>query len=225
MQTSIQEAMPPGHGAPQPEPKPEDHIRLDRTRVTYVRNSDKEIAVDPKGQVIKTSAFSEIHASERTPQDPHFRVSFMQDGLPFDSNGNLVPDDGKMEPFVGLGVDGKPVTYYPLYTKAMRQIVEKKMKRIKSGLVSKAPSDDDVEEDVYAREVESEAVNIPDWLMGDIDYPFFMVNQAIKRRWGASMTSVPEAVRFLVFDVNPPVVLKERVADKYQRCLVVPASG
>jgi hypothetical protein len=222
MQTSIQEAMPPEYGAP-PELRPEDHIRLDKTRVTFVRHPDGEVAVDPKGQVIKTLAFSSVHSSERTPQDPYFNVSYMQDGLPFDGNGNLVSDDRRMEPFVGPGPDGKPITYQPLYTKAMRQIVEKKMRRIKAGVMSKAPSDDDIEEDVYAREAESDTINVPGWLMGHVDYPFFMVNQAIKRRWGASMTSVPEAVRFLVFDVNPPVVIKEKVADKYQRCLMTPA--
>ena len=61
---------------------------------------------------------------DRTPEDPHYRVAHFQGQtvngkivtLPFDSAGELIPDDGKTESWQGIGPDGKPITYFPART-------------------------------------------------------------------------------------------------------------
>jgi hypothetical protein len=217
MQGGIQEAMPPEYGS-MPELRPEDYIKLDKTRVVVVRDHDGNPAVDPKGQVLKTHAYSTIEASERTPEDPHFKVRYMLDGLPFDVNGDLVPDDGKRSPWDGLNSEGKKVTYHPLWTDAMRNIVKKKMRRIMEGIRSKAPADDDIEEDFLARETESDTINVPEWLKGKLNYPFHLVQPAVRRRWGLSLGSVAEVVRALVLEEK--VVDQTEVAEHFKRYLI-----
>jgi len=218
MQGSIQEALPPDYETASAPLNPQDYIRLDTTRVTFVRNSDGSIAIDPKGQQIRTHAYSTIEASERTPEDPFFLVRFIQDSLPFDANGNLVPDDGRRTTFVAPGPEGKPITYHPLWTDAMRKVLDKKMKRINAAARTKAPAEDDIEDDVNAREVESELVNPKDWLMGDAEYPFFLVQAAVKKRWGVSLRDAAEIVRFLVLEEQ--LIGKDDVAPKFKRYLV-----
>src|SRR5882672_5805467 len=216
-----QEAMPPEYGAPHPAAlRPEDHIRLDKTRVTFVKNSDGSIAIDPKGNHIRTGAYSTVEASERTPDDPHFNVRYMQDGLPFDANGNLVPDDGKTGPYQGMGPDGKMQTYRYLYDATTRKIVEKKMRRIVDGIRSKAPAEDDLEDDISAREIESDLVNVPEWAAGRASYLFHLVHAAVKKRWNVSLKDTAEIIRFLVLDDTGPHFAKEDIAAHFQRFLV-----
>jgi hypothetical protein len=218
---SIQETMPPAPDAYVPAADPRDYIRLDRTRVTYVRSADGSVAISPTGQVLKTESFSTIHSSERTPDDPWFSVVYVQDGLPFDSEGYLVPDDGRTQPFNGAGPDGKPMAFRPLYSREMRATVDKKMRRILASLRSRTPIEDDGE-DLNTHEVASD-VSIMDWLMGDADYPFHQIQPAVKRRWGASLPNIAEVVRFLVLEMN--VIPKEQVADYYKRYLLAPNAG
>lgn len=217
MQSTVQEAMPPEFSsAPAPELRPEDHIRLDKTRMTYVRDGTGAQAVSPEGKVIKVQDYSEVYGSERQPHDPWANVAFVQDGLPFDINGELVPDDGKTQPFQGMGPDGKLITYAPLYTKKMRDTVEKKMRRIKAGMKSKTPAPD---EDQYEDDTNSPVqINVTDWLMGDAEYPFFLIQHAVKERYSAGLTSVAEIVRFLI--IEQKVMKRELVADKFQRYLL-----
>lgn len=216
MQTGIHEKLPPPPPNPATALDPCDYIRLDLTRVTHVK-AEGDIAVDPKGQVLKTGAYSTIHASERTPEDPWFSVVYMQDDLPFDANGNLVKDDNRTAPFQGMGPDGKPITYHPLWTDAMRKTRDRKMRKIIEMQKSKSTVADDEPEDAEIEEIRSDAVNINDWLMGDMDYRWELVQRAIKRRFSVSLPSVSEGVRFLVYEAK--IMARENIADKYKRYL------
>jgi hypothetical protein len=50
--------------------------------------------------------------------------------LPFDVNGELVPDTGQDEPIVGINSEGKPHKYAPLWTPVMRQYLAAKKNRL-----------------------------------------------------------------------------------------------
>jgi hypothetical protein len=171
--------------------KPDQVIKLDRTRRRRIYNAE--------GKSSLIDDWSECHG-DRLPDDPHYHVHFFQDGLPFDAEGKLVPDDGKEGGWKGVGADGKPIDYRPLYTQAMRMKVMKKMTKHANGLQVSAPADDDLNEDVETREAASDEINLKSWLMGEIDVPFYMIVIAIKKRCSTAVASIPEAVRFLVME-------------------------
>ena len=191
------------------ETRPEDLIRLDRTRTRSGPGPGTTGSV-------RIPDYSTVHG-DRRPDDPHYRVSYFQDGLPFDNEGKLVPDDGKTESWEVKGSDGKPIVYSPLYDKAMRERLAKKIKRVMKGFKSAPPSDSDLAEDIDEREEEADEVNLPFWLDGQSDYQPFMVFAALKKRYGVSVHSVAEAVRFLILEKT--VMPKELVRPELRRHL------
>lgn len=195
-----------------PEVRPEDVIRLDRTRTTT--------GLDPWGKTMRIPDYSTVHG-DRREDDPHVRVVYMQDGLPFDGEGRLVPDDGRTGPWTvdAEASDGKPIkiNYRPLYDAAMRAKVKKKMDRLARTIKSAAPSADDLAEDIQEREAASDAINLTDWLQGDAECPPYMVYAAIKKRYGMSVTSIEAAVRFLIMDEQ--VMHGSQVRQEFQRHL------
>lgn len=151
----------------------------------------------------KSKTFSECRG-ERAPDDPDYRVAFRQGQrvgdemvlLPFDANGELVPDDGKTQPYAGI-VDSKPVMHHPLYTAAMRALVERKMQRLKSA----EPTPDAGDED-ESRSQNSlvEDVNFVSWLRGEVRYDWALLQVAAKARFSRVFTSKRELVTDLVLD-------------------------
>ena len=160
---------------------------------------------DPAIRFDKTKYFSEVRG-DRQPDDPHYRVAYFQSGLPFDVNGNLVPDDGRLDPYTGM-VDGKPVQHHPLYTPAMRELLEKKKARLAKGL---AAVEQEAHEDEDTLEQAAEDVNFPAYLRGESDYPWGQKREAALKRFSKRYTSEKELVRDLVLD--------ERVVPEDQVC-------
>lgn len=158
---------------------------------------------EPVIRLDRTKTFSECRG-ERAPDDPHYRVHFQQGQrvgkdmvlLPFDSEGNLVPDDGKTEPFQGL-VEGKPVTHYPLYNKAMRDLLELKKRR---GKAAQATGEEPVDENPDDETNLADEVNFVSWLKGDAKYEWSLLQVAAKQRFSRVFTSKKEMVVDLVMD-------------------------
>jgi len=154
----------------------------------------------------KSRPFSECRG-ERAPDDPHYRVHFWQGQilgrdivlLPFDAAGELIPDDGKTVDYPGL-VDGKPVMHKPLYSPAMRKLLELKKKRQK---VVEAPAGtedggDDAEGSNPGSLVDD--VNFVSWLRGEARYEWPLLQVAAKARFSRVFTSKKEMVADLVLD-------------------------
>jgi hypothetical protein len=149
--------------------------------------------------------FSECRG-DRQPDDPHYRVFYMQGEkvgkaivlLPFDSEGNLVPDDGKTEPWAGRDAEGKPLTHHPLYTPAMRELLAKKQRRLAS-LATKADEAEETgeQEDVVTV---SEDVNLLLYLQGKARYEWSIVQAAARQRYSRVFTSKKQLVEDLVLD-------------------------
>jgi hypothetical protein len=151
----------------------------------------------------KSKTYSEQHG-DCTPEDPFVHVKYWQGQLigkdmvllPFDANGELVPDDGKASPFMGT-VDGKPVQFMPLYSPAMRALVERKKKRGAAIAIKPAGEEDEDEEDLASR---SDEVNFVAWLKGEVDYHWNLLQMAGKRRYSTMWFNKKQMVTDLVMD-------------------------
>jgi hypothetical protein len=145
----------------------------------------------------RSKAFATVNG-ERAPNDPHAKVYFFQDGLPFDAHGNYVD---------GLVTEPK-----------LLALAERKLKKLAKASAPKDPAaiagepdglpgdqgdDDDGDESDEDRgpspsDPQDGDLNLQLWLMGQAQYQWFSVAAAISKRYGKRITSVTDAVLFLV---------------------------
>lgn len=170
--------------------------------------------------------YSECHG-ERTPEDPHFKVHYWQAFkvgkkkvlLPFDSRGELVEDDGRTEPWQGI-VEGRPVTFFPLYTQEMRDLVARlseKLKGGKNGAASRDADEESEEEDAPVGPTPSDDVdyvNFVSWLRGEVKYEPHLLFKAARARYHKNYTDIRQLVEDLVIDEKlvPEEALSPRLA-------------
>lgn len=181
----------------------------------------------------RSRPFSECRG-ERTTEDPYYHVAWFQGGqlkkgkivlLPFDAQGNLVPDDKKEGSWKGTNVEDKPVTYYPLWTQDMRDYLAMKEKRAEA-VAARTEEEDDVEN--LSTEELSEEVNFGAWLRGQAKYEWPLIQAAAKKRFGRIFNSKKQLVEDLVIDEK--VVPEAEVAAEFKKYLpdgagAVPVSG
>lgn len=146
----------------------------------------------------RTRPFASVHG-DRTPEDPLYRVAFMQGDLPFDSEGNLIPPPDEQEvKFKGLNVDSQEVWYHPLWTEARRDKLKQKTKRVRKATEEAERELLDAEDDVPADP--SEDVNLESWLRGEVQYPFYMLARACQLRFHVKIHTMRALVDCLVLD-------------------------
>jgi hypothetical protein len=172
-------------------------------------------APKPTLRLDRSKRFSTVHG-DRVPDDPHYKVHFWQDDLPFDVNGILVPDDGKTQDFSGVDTESKPVRYQPLYTEARRKKLEKRLARLTK--VARAPEPEELEEEAQANDASPEVkaamaseVNLESWLRGEVQYEPWMIFEAFKARYHRQTHKLGDVVTELVLDekiVRPEEVVK-----------------
>lgn len=165
----------------------------------------------------RSKYFSTV-VGDRLPDDPHYKVHFWQDDLPFDSQGELVPDDNRTGTWRAKTADQKDVEHTPLWTEKMRGKVEKKLARLNKATVSieddepvNAESEDD------ARKKAAEEVNIGSFLRGEVNYQKWALFEAVRARYGKRYTSIETLVNELVLDEK--VIPEEQLADRYKKHL------
>jgi hypothetical protein len=184
---------------------------------------------DPVIRLDRSRAFSECRG-ERTPDDPHYRVHFLQGGkmagklilLPFDSNGDLVPDDGKTEPYAGINSDGKPVTHRPLYDKDMRAYLDAKKKKMTAAAAPTDPTAIDegegdpsgIDEGTSAPEDE---VNFVSWLRGEARYQPHVLRAAAKKRYHKTYQNMIDLVEDLVLDEK--IIAEDELSPTWKKAL------
>lgn len=157
---------------------------------------------------------SEVHG-DRTPDDPHYRVCYWQDDLPFDARGELVPDDGKDKPWIGL-VEGKPIEFFPLYTPLRRQKRDAKLARLKSGKAALA-AEAEADAPAAAKAEPDDDINLEAWLRGEVDYEQFALLKAAKTRYSRNYTRLRDLVEDLVYDEK--ILPEDQVAPRLIRML------
>jgi len=162
----------------------------------------------PELRLDRSRDFSEAHG-ERSPQDPHYRVYYFQDKLPFGADELLVADDGKKDSWTESveREDGttKIVRHWPLYDDKMRAILDKKLKKLSSQkrVVTKpqrAEADDDGDDQQLM--FGPDEVNLSAWLKGEIDYEPNEIFAAVKKRYSVQYSRLREVVIELVEDQN-----------------------
>lgn len=154
---------------------PDPVIRLDRSR------KDK---------------ISTVHG-DRAATDPAYYVHFYQDGLPFDAKGELVPDDGKTEPW-SVMVEGELIRHQPLYDDKMRAAVAEKLKKLKSS-APKAKQERAPDEKSGATKA-ADDVNFVSWLRGEVEYEWQPLTNAYAERFGIRCSNKRALIEDAVFD-------------------------
>lgn len=147
----------------------------------------------------KSRDFSTVHG-ERAPDDLHARVRFFQDGLPFDAEGVLMAD-------------------HPDITgnEKLQRVVERKLRKAAAKAEKEAArargdlDDDDDEEDRPDADGKLPPVDIRAWVMGQRDYLWTEVSQAIALKYKVRVGGKKHAVEFLVNEgvVTPELVGKD----------------
>ena len=162
---------------------------------------------DPVIRLDRSRPFSECRG-DRLPDDPHYSVAHWQGqlhrygnkkekvfvSLPFDSADELIPDDGKDKPWNAMNSDGKPCTHFPLYSDAMRSLLEVKKRKI-----AEAATPPEEEEDDDAVRI-TEDVNFASWLRGEATYDWSALTKAGKTRYATQWTTKQQMVVDLVMD-------------------------
>jgi hypothetical protein len=143
----------------------------------------------------RSKKYATVHG-DRNLDDPHACVAYMQDGLPYDAEGVLVPDNGATEAR-DVVIDNARVRFFPLYTDEMRAKRDRKIERIEQGLPKEEVTELDATDD---QEEASEDVNLESWLRGEVRYPPFMIFAACKRRYSKSYSKFRDVIEDLVFD-------------------------
>lgn len=162
----------------------------------------------------KSKPYSE-NRGDMQPDDPHYSVVFWQGEkmktkdartgkqvtitvvLPFDAAGNLVPDDGKTEPWQGRDAEGKPITHHPLWTTHMRELLKKKQER--SAKIEQGNDEEDEGEIETVGDLSNE-VNFVAWLKGEANYEWPLLQVAARQRFSRMFMSKKEMVVDLVLD-------------------------
>lgn len=157
-----------------------------------------------KVRMDKSRYFSTVHG-DRGPDDPHAKVNFYQDGLPFDAQGLLL------------------VEAIPADDKAALAKADKLIKKASKNTVkTPPPPDGEVTDETGGADDDDgdqsggnpDDVNLEAWLRGEQKYPWFAVTKAIRTRFAKNITKTEDAVAFLVNEQG--IVAKENVAAAYQ---------
>lgn len=157
----------------------------------------------------KSKTFSTIHG-ERTPDDLHARVHFVQDGLPFDSQGFYLTGflDDATDP------EGR-----------LRELVERRLRKLEGQAL---PADADADElDAQlatkagaAGAGQGDDVNLEAWARGESQYIFAEVRTSLRKRFAQNVKDQRGAVELLL---DEKVVQEEQLAPAFKQLLGIAA--
>lgn len=186
----------------------------------------------------KSKPYSECHG-ERQLDDPHYKVHYWQGQtvgkdivlLPFDANGILVPDDGKTQPYDSTvtGPQGQqvPVKHPPLYTPAMRALLERKMKKLSIGAKAAEAEEGNEEEsdEMIGGAAEGDTaddVNFPAFLRGEVRYTPHVLRDAALKRYNKKYPKIQDLIVDLILDEK--IVPETEVCAEFRRLLPAAAA-
>jgi len=170
----------------------------------------------------RSRPFSEVRG-ERMQDDPHYGVAYMQDGLPFDAEGNLFPDNGKKEPWFGQ-VDGQKVQHFPLYNDAMRARVKRKTEMLERSAARTSEVDEREKAAEAERQEEQNEINLAAWLKGLVRYEPQEVYAAVKLRYGVNARKKRDVLEALA-DLKPALVPYDQWAEEHKKVLDLPKAA
>jgi hypothetical protein len=140
-------------------------------------------------------------SGDRLPDDPHYRVSRWQDDLPFDVEGELVPDDGRKQPWDALNSEGKKIVHHPLWTDRMRVALARKLERMERAMSrSEEPEQPTAESPDEIKMAAAKEVNLEMWLRGEARYQSWAILMAACDRWKKRYADLGELVADAVME-------------------------
>ncbi len=151
-------------------------------------------------QLDRSKPFSTIHG-ERLPDDPLFNVCYMQNGLPFDANDRLVPDDGRTAPWQSVDVDRKPCTHSPLYNPTTRSVVMRRLERLQRSMGNRQATPDLAEIPDG-----TDLVNLGLYLKGGAEYTDKQIIDAVYTNYQRRCSNGPGAIHWLLYELSPPLI-------------------
>jgi hypothetical protein len=172
----------------------------------------------------RSKYFSTVHG-DRTPEDPHFRVAFLQDGLPFDCNGELVPDDGRTEPWEGIA-EGQKIKFTPLYDVPMRERLAKKKERLAKRAAKPDTSEEPEQKTANAAaraDAAADDVDLVAWLRGEASYETYLLFAAARKRFSIAYSKLGQLVEDLVLDHK--LIEERELAPRLARLLTNPRTS
>lgn len=164
----------------------------------------------------KTRPSSQVFG-DRMPDDPHYNVAFMQGELPFDTSGQLVRDNGQTVPFKSITNDGKDVIHRPLYDERSRDILLRRLNRLRRGAADSAPAT----RGPGKKQADLDGINLEMWLRGDIDVDDALVIEAATQRYSKKFRGISHVVDFLVYDEK---LIEEDQVDPQLKALIANAA-
>lgn len=136
-------------------------------------------------RIDRSRTHSTVHG-ERQPGDPHAKVFFYQDGLPFNSQGELIEDHPEV-----TGDPAKLAKVERLKAKAAK-LLSKLQER------KKAASDDDEDEESEEEEQDSAPINLEAWARGEQELEWQLVTNAIAQRFSVRVKDKRGALERLI---------------------------
>lgn len=142
---------------------------------------------------------------ERTPDSAHHALHFIQNGLPFDSEGMLIHDHVFFEPHKG----DQPSKQAAVLRERAKKLFDKAAKNARPRVEGEpAPEGDEDEEG------DKSPANLEQWARGEVRVPWQEVTQAIARRFGKRVANKRDAIDLLL---EERVVAKAHLSEEHRK--------
>lgn len=159
-------------------------------------------ATAPMVRMDRSRDFATV-TGERTPDSVHHALHFIQNGLPFDSEGLLILDHAFFEPEKG----DKPSKQAAILRDRADKLIQRAVKSARPR-VEGEPAPDGEEE-----EGQKGPANLEQWARGEVRVPWQEVSQAIARRFGKRVSNKRDAIDLLL---EERIVAKAHLSEEHR---------
>lgn len=157
----------------------------------------------PTVRMDRSRDFATCHG-ERTPDSVHATLHFIQNGLPFDSEGILITDHAFFEP-----MKDKPSKNALLLRERADKLVEKALKSAQPRVEGEPATEGDADDGKS-----DGPANLEAWARGEARVPWQEVSQAIARRFGRRVANKRDAIDLLL---EERVVAKAHLSEEHRK--------
>lgn len=144
---------------------------------------------------------------ERTPDSVHHALHFIQNGLPFDSEGILIPDHVFFEPEKG----NKPSKQGAILRERADKLIQRAAKAARPRVEGEPPPEGEEDGDG-----DKGPANLEAWARGEARVPWQEVSQAIARRFSRRVSSRRDAIDLLLVE---RVVAKAELSEEHRKLI------
>lgn len=162
-----------------------------------------EQATAPVVRMDRSRDFGTV-TGERTPDSVHATLHFIQNGLPFDSEGMLIHDHVFFE-----ADKEKPSKNALLLRDRAEKLIQKAIKNARPRVEGEPVPEGEEEE-----EEQKGPANLEEWARGEARVPWQEVTQAIARRFGKRVANKTDAITLLL---EERVVAKANLSEEHRK--------